>query len=185
MFLLKLGRRSQSRDAEPSRGWSAPMMEPIEIYTADRRVSGWLTSGGRRITDLLNETPEVRIWRPAARAFDGDLNQAVPVPAGDGEWYAVSSDEIVVAMPPDRTSHRQVRIHRQLQRVRLEIGPFQVTGGLHVPPGAQVDAYLMRYPHRFVPLTAAAIVHLGQVETEQVVDVAIVNIRHVMSIQPA
>ena len=182
MFLLKWGRRSAPDPA--ANAWPAAM-EPIEVYTADTRVSGWLASGGQRLTDLLNETAEVRIWRPAARPFYAERDGAPTKTGPDGEWYTLPTDEILVAMPPDRVSHRQVRVHRQLQPTKLEIGPFQITGGLHVPPGAPVEAYLMRYQHRFVPLTGATVTHMGQVESEQSVDVAIVNIRQVLSIQAA
>lgn len=184
MFLLKWGRRPETPDAAASEAWSSAAMEPIEVYTADTRVSGWLTSGGQRLTDLLNEASEVRIWRPAARPLWAN-SDGTSQPGSDGEWYTLSTDQILVAMPPDRVSHRQVRVHRQLQRTRMEVGPFQITGGLHVPPGAPVEAYLMRYTHRFVPLTDASIAHMGQVETEQAVDVAIVNIRQVLSIVAA
>ena len=182
MFLLKWGRRSETPDPAAN-AWSSAAMDPIEVYTADTRVSGWLTSGGQRLTDLLNQATEVRIWRPAARPLFAEADGASPAAAPDGEWYNLATDDILVAMPPDRVSHRQVRVHRQLQLTRLEIGPFQITGGLHVPPGAPVEAYLMRYQHRFVPLTDATVAHMGQVESEQSVDVAIVNIRQVLSIQ--
>ena len=32
---------------------TAPDLAPIELYTADSRIVGWIAANGRRVTDLL------------------------------------------------------------------------------------------------------------------------------------
>ena len=38
----------------------APDLAPIELYTADTRIVGWIAANGRRVTDLLNAQDELR-----------------------------------------------------------------------------------------------------------------------------
>ena len=39
----------------------APDLAPIELYTAESRIVGWIAANGRRVTDLLNDQDELRI----------------------------------------------------------------------------------------------------------------------------
>jgi len=45
-------------------------LAPIELYTADARVVGWIAADGRRVTDLLNESDQLRLWRPTPGPID-------------------------------------------------------------------------------------------------------------------
>ena len=52
----------------------APDLAPIELYTADTRIVGWIAANGRRVTDLLNaqtEAPEPRADRGTGHADVG------------------------------------------------------------------------------------------------------------------
>ena len=40
-------------------------LAPIELYTADTRIVGWVAANGRRVTDLLNQEGDLRLWRPS------------------------------------------------------------------------------------------------------------------------
>ena len=55
---------------------ASPELAPIEIYTADSRIVGWISPNGQRVTDLLTSQDELRLWRPSP----GPL-EAVELPA--------------------------------------------------------------------------------------------------------
>lgn len=163
---------------------TADDLAPIELYTAESRVVGWIASHGRRVTDLLNSDNELRLWRPSP----GPLNEtALPAPGGpggeSGEWQSVSTARVILAMPPEWRASRQLRLHRRLRRAALTAGPFSVTGNVHVPPGAEVGPHLLG-GQSFLPLTDAHILHNGDPPFEHVVSVVIVNTAYVGQIVP-
>lgn len=173
----------------------APDLAPIELYTADSRIVGWVAAGGRRVTDLLNEQDELRLWRPAPGPVDvaaaGDPASPVAgtkrtpnVDAENGEWHAVPSALVLLAMPPEWRSSRQLRLHRRLRRVAMLVGPFSVTGNLHLPPGAEPGPHLLMRGQTFLPLTDAYLLHAGDPPFEHVVSVVIVNTRHATALTP-
>jgi hypothetical protein len=164
-------------------------LAPIELYTAESRIVGWIASNGRRVTDLLNDEGELRLWRPspgpiaAPEPHAGD-GPSTAGPDSNGEWQSLLSEQVILAMPPEWRASRQLRLHRKLRRVALSAGPFSVTGNLHMPPGAEAGSeYLLRAP-RFLPLTESYILHNGEPPFEHVVSVVIVNTAHVTQLQP-
>ena len=167
----------------------APDLAPIELYTADTRIVGWIAANGRRVTDLLNTQDELRLWRPSPGPIEAP---AMPTSASDpapdidetGEWQALMTEQLILAMPPEWRASRQLRLHRKLRRVALTAGPFSVTGNLHVMPGAEPGPdFLATAPH-FLPLTEAYLLHNGEPPFEHVVSVVIVNTAHVTQLVP-
>ena len=159
---------------------------PIELYTADSRIVGWIAPNGRRVTDLLTTQDELRLWRPSPGVLDGDAMPSVDpsaLPAEAGEWESLATDRVILAMPPEWRASRQLRLHRRLRRAALQAGPFSVTGNVHLAPGVEVSHHLLR-TLRFIPLTDAYILHAGEPPFEHVVSVAIVNAAHVSQIVP-
>jgi len=163
----------------------APELAPIELYTADSRIVGWIAPNGQRVTDLLGSQDELRLWRPSP----GPLDEAsVPsangkAPGDNGEWESLPTAQVILAMPPEWRASRQLRLHRRLRRAAVIAGPFNVTGNVHLPPGVEVGLHLVR-SHAFVPLTDAYILHSGEPPFEHVVSVVIVNGAHVAQIVP-
>lgn len=158
-------------------------LAPIELYTADTRIVGWIAPNGRRVTDLLNEQTELRLWRPHPGPIDA-TDQPAGGPESTGDWYSLSSASVVLAMPPEWRASRQLRLHRRLRRVAVHAGPFSVTGNVHIPPGAEAGPHLLRGAGRFLPLTDAHILHAGEPPFEHVVSVVIINADHVTQIVP-
>ena len=164
----------------------APDLAPIELYTADSRVVGWIAANGRRVTDLLNAQDELRLWQPSPGPIEAPASPRDPAPDPDesGEWQSLMTERVILAMPPEWRASRQLRLHRKLRRVALSAGPFSVTGNLHVVPGAEPGPdLLLRGPH-FLPLTEAYILHNGEPPFEHVVSVVIVNTAHVAQLVP-
>jgi len=161
-------------------------LAPIELYTADARVVGWIAAEGRRVTDLLNTAETLRLWHPTPGPIDqpGSSNGTSPDTDGPGEWQELLTEQVVLAMPPEWRASRQLRLHRKLRRVALHAGPFSVTGNVHLPVGAEIGPeYLVRRP-RFMPLTEAYLLHNAEPPFEHVVSVVIVNTAHVAQLVP-
>jgi hypothetical protein len=159
---------------------------PIELYTADARIVGWIAPNGRRVTDLLSTQDELRLWRPSPGSLDGDAHPPFDPdgsPAESGEWESLATDRVILAMPPEWRASRQLRLHRRLRRAAIHAGPFNITGNVHLAPGVEVGAHLLRI-QRFLPLTDAYLLHDGDPPFEHVVSVAIVNTTHVTQIVP-
>lgn len=163
---------------------SAPDLAPIELYTADSRIVGWIAAGGRRVTDLLNERDELRLWHPSPGPLDATPNAKTPPDTDTGEWDSVAAAQVLLAMPPEWRSSRQLRLHRRLRRVAMTVGPFTVTGNLHLHPGVEPGAHLLSRGPAFLPLTDAYLLHAVEPPFEHVVSVVIVNTRHATSLVP-
>ena len=165
---------------------TSPDLAPIELYTADSRIVGWIAPNGQRVTDLLSTQDELRLWRPSPGALDA---RAMPssgpsgVPGDNGEWESLPTARVILAMPPEWRASRQLRLHRRLRRVACVAGPFRVTGNVHLAPGVEVGLHLLRM-QRFIPLTDAYILHSGDPPFEHVVSVTVVNSAHVAQIVP-
>ena len=173
----------------------APELAPIELYTADARIVGWIAANGRRVTDLLNEQDELRLWRPSPgpiREPGGapeptgptSIRQAPPADTDAGEWESLVTEQVILAMPPEWRASRQLRLHRKLRRVAVSAGPFSVTGNLHLPPGSDLEEYLVKRGPRFLPMTEAYLLHDGEPPFEHVVSVVIVNGSYIRQLLP-
>lgn len=165
---------------------AATELAPIELYTADARIVGWIAPNGRRVTDLLSTQPELRLWRPSPGPLDQRVappSDAPGDPGDNGEWESLETERVILAMPPEWRASRQLRLHRRLRRAAVVAGPFNVTGNVHLPPGVEVGHHLLRQ-QRFIPLTDAYILHNGEPPFEHVVSVTIVNAAHVAQIVP-
>ncbi|HEX5040277.1 MAG TPA: hypothetical protein VFW95_09100 [Candidatus Limnocylindria bacterium] len=165
---------------------ASPELAPIEIYTADSRIVGWISPNGQRVTDLLTSQDELRLWRPSPGPIEA-IELPAPTP-GDiesesGEWESLPTARVILAMPPEWRASRQLRLHRRLRRAALVAGPFSVTGNIHLHPGVEVGPHLMR-GQAFIPLTDAYLLHNAQPSFEHVVSVVIVNSLHVAQIVP-
>ncbi|HET7520746.1 MAG TPA: hypothetical protein VFK61_04315 [Candidatus Limnocylindria bacterium] len=164
----------------------SPDLAPIELYTADTRIVGWIAANGRRVTDLLNGQDELRLWQPSPGPIEppASVRDAAPEVEESGEWQSVLTEQLILAMPPEWRASRQLRLHRKLRRVAVSAGPFSVTGNLHLVPGAEPGPELLQRGPRFLPLTEAYILHNGEPPFEHVVSVVIVNTAHVAQLVP-
>lgn len=165
---------------------AAPELAPIELYTADARIVGWIAPNGQRVTDLLSTKDELRLWRPSPGPLDemGPPTEADAARAEEnGEWESLATARVILAMPPEWRASRQLRLHKRLRRAALAAGPFSVTGNIHLQPGVEVGPHLLR-SSGFIPLTDAYLLHNGDPPFEHVVSVVIVNAAHVSQMVP-
>jgi hypothetical protein len=167
-------------------------LAPVELYTAESRIVGWVAANGQRVTDLLNQSTELRLWRPSPGA-SAELESVSLAQAGQlaqphdtdaGEWRSLPTEAVLLAMPPEWRASRQLRLHRRLRRVALSVGPFAVTGNVHLHPGVEPGPHLLNRGQQFLPLTEAYLLHQAEPHFEHVVSVVIVNTRHVTQLTP-
>jgi hypothetical protein len=161
----------------------ASELAPIELYTANSRIVGWIASQGLRVTDVLNSQDELRLWHPSPGPLDATSKPTSVDDLDSGEWESLATARVILAMPPEWRASRQLRLHRRLRRAALTAGPFSVTGNVHLHPGVEVGTHLLR-GHPFLPLTDAYILHSGNPPFEHVVSVVIVNTAHVGQLTP-
>lgn len=164
----------------------APELAPIELYTADSRIVAWISANGQRVTDLLNAEDELRLWQPTPGplATEPGAPTALRPGSDSGEWQSLTTESVILAMPPEWRASRQLRLHKRLRRVALSAGPFNVTGNLHLHPGVEVGHHILTRGQRFLPLTEAYLLHQAEPPFEHVVSVLIVNTAHVTSLTP-
>ena len=186
-------RRGATGGATPGTAAVAAMtgldLAPVELYTADARIVGWISANGRRVTDLLNYQDELRLWRPSPGPIDApgvpdSAPEIVPGTDDSGEWQSVRTADLILCMPPEWRAARQLRLHRKLRRVALSAGPFSVTGNLHLSPSGEVDDPSLFRGRRFLPLTDAYLLHNGEPPFEHVVSVVIVNTAYITQLVP-
>jgi len=163
----------------------APELAPIELYTAEARIVGWIAPHGQRVTDLVSNRDELRLWRPSPGPLEESGMPSPPDPSEggeSGEWESLATARVILAMPPEWRASRQLRLHRKLRRAAVSAGPFSITGNVHLSPGMEIGNLLMR--GGFLPMTDAHILHDGEPPFEHVVSVVIVNTAHVSRIVP-
>jgi len=148
----------------------------VELWTAEGRRRVAIDPGGGRVTDLLNGEPVVRAV--VVTAAPGEMPASIE-PGPQHTWQDVDVDEVLLAFPPPQASDPRRRLHRPRQLIELRIGPFEVSGSVHVPPGAQAAGYLFRKGGRFEPVTRASVRDIRFELFEQRAEVVLVNLRRV------
>lgn len=102
-----------------------------------------------RLADRLNADERLELRSVAVEAFEEERTLAL-------ETLALTLDELcLVELAGERGDPERRRLTNR-RRVSAEVGPFVVTGALHVLPGANPLATFRHRP-RIVPLTEAVI----------------------------
>ena len=135
--------------------------EPIRLILPDADLSGWIRTGGERVSDLLHA---------------GDPLMFLPGTSADGQWIAIDPAEMLIVVPPPHTGLPERRVQRQRHEVVVRVGGFAVTGTAHLTPGEEYDPYL-RSRRQFLPLTAAHLSAEGQ--PPEAFETVIVNLKRV------
>ena len=170
MPFWKVGRATGSQNTDGSAARAlAPHLEPISVFASDRSFEGWIVAAERRVTDLLNDHQHLRVC----------------VDAAADEWEDVDRDDILFVAPPERLTDPQRRIHRRRNRLVALVGPYVVTGTVHILPGTALDPYLLRRQIRFLPMTNAWVTHRTDPAVELARPVVIVNTANLVELQPA
>ena len=151
----------------------------VEFWTAGQRTLAGLDLSHERLTDLINREDFLPVV-----LLDGqpeDLSQPIEMRA-DQKWSRLSVEDALLILPPPQVTDPARRLHRPRQPVEIVIGPFVVSGMVHVPPGAQAAGFLFRQNARFAAITRAAVRDSGLEGFEQHAEVVLVNMRRIETI---
>jgi hypothetical protein len=154
-------------------GAQTPAVAPlvVQIFDAAGSRTVEVDARGERLTDLLNREASIQI-RGAASS---DAQEAAE--ASDPAPQVLDVDDVLILIPPAQSTDPRRHLHRPQQPIQLRIGPYDVTGGAHVPPGVQATGFLLRQNPRFVALTNAIVRGGPEQFVELRAAVAIVNLR--------
>ena len=176
MSFWSLGRRRKEPEPPPP-GPELPVVSSlgvVEFWTADQRLTVGMDLGHRRLTDLVNGQDSVRVVPFEVAPEDPSL----PVPMRpDQAWSDLAVEDALLVFPPPQPTDPQRRLHRPKQGVEIRIGPFEISGSVHIPPGAQAAGFLFRQQARFTPITRASVRDTRLVGYEQRAEVVLVNLK--------
>ena len=183
MSFWPLRRRRKEGDpppvAIPSKG-AAPSLAVVELWTADQRVICGIDLSQGRLTDLFNREEKIRVVVLDAPPEDpSKLIDKRP----EQEWLELEVEQALLVFPPPQATNPNRRLHRPKQPVEIVIGPFEISGVVSIPPGAQAAGFMFRQNVRFTPVTRAAVRDTRLVDFEQRAEVVLVNLRRVGTIR--
>lgn len=143
------------------------MREQLVAWAGDCVVRGDVSIGEGRLSDHVNQVELLTFFGATLEALaDG---HRVELDEVEVERYELHIIEV--------EGHRgdpARRLRTVPERVRLQVGPFEVTGNLHRPPSAAPLASLARWM-RFVPMTDAEFRFTGRDTPPTRKDVVLVN----------
>ena len=142
------------------------MREQLVAWAEDCRVQGEVDLDGGRLSDAVNDL-DILVFHTATLVAleDGHI---VRQPELEVARRELSLIEVTGRRGDPLRRHRTVHEH-----VRLEVGPYRVTGDLHRPPSLPPLNALTRWS-RFVPVTEA-MVEFGAGREPAHHDVVLVN----------
>jgi len=138
---------------------SGEELEPIRLILEDADLTGWVSTQGQRMTDIL-QAGEAFLFLPAT----GDPRQ----------WTEIFPDETLLVVPPPHVSPPDMRLPGNQTEVQVRAGAYRVAGTAHLRPGEQDDP-ILRATRRFLPLTGATFGREN--EPDEQAEVVIVNLR--------
>lgn len=181
MSFWSRGRRDkESADPPSADAETTPRLAVVEFWAANRRTLVGMDLSQDRLTDLVNRQDSL----PVVLLDEQPEDPSKPIEMRPGQqWTQLSIADALLILAPPQTTDPLRRLHRPRQRVEVVIGPFIVSGMVHVPPGAQAAGFLMRQNLRCAPITRAAVRDSGLTGFEQRADVVLVNMRFVETIR--
>ena len=166
--------------ADPVTAPAAQRLSVVEFWTSDQRHIVGIDLSRERLADLLNREASVRVAMldivPEERSLQIEVRP-------DMRWANLAVDDSLLVFPPPQATDPHRRLHRPRQPVEISIGPFEIAGSAHIPPGAQAAGFLMRQSNRFTAITRAVVRDPQLAGFEQRADVLLVNLRRVETIR--
>jgi hypothetical protein len=145
-------------------------LEQVELYTAHALALGLVAPEGQRMSDILNREEVLAVHSADVTPYRDEAHREGTQPIG-----LFPIDEVLLAMPPEHAGNPARQIHRKRRRVLLHVGPFHVIGTAHMPPGADLDPYVLRTRSKFVAVTDALVRYTQEPMFERSAAVVLVN----------
>jgi len=137
----------------------------VEVVGAQGARVVQMETNGRRVSDLVNQGDELSVTGAPG-----------PHQRSEATIESLDLDDALILVPPPQAGDPRHRLHRPGHPVRIVVGPYEIVGDAHTPPGTQAVGFLVRVWPRFVPLTSARVRLAANPEFSWRVPVAIVNL---------
>lgn len=154
----------------------------IELLTETGGRVGWIATQGQRTSDWLNERAQVPVHGLSDRASNGSAEPDVAANRPDAPATDLSRDLIVWVVPPPLPPNRHLRLHRRRVLVHLELDDHEISGQVHVRPGADASDQVLRGTREMIPLTDVQVMSRHDPGDRAALAVLIVNRAHVRRI---
>lgn len=175
------GRRNEdSEEPPPAPEPAGTGLSVVEFWAAGQRTLAGMDLSQGRLTDLINRQDILPVVLLDERPED--VSQPVQLGPNHSWTQFLVWDALVIVPPPQPTDPLR-RLHRPRQPIQAVVGPFSVSGMVHVPPGAQAAGFLLRQNLRFAPVTRATVRDSAIDGFEQRAEVVLVNMRRVETIR--
>ena len=177
MSFWPLRRRRKEADQPTIADRSRPAttgLAVVELWTEDQRATVGIDLSQGRLTDLLNREERIRVV--LLDSLPEDPSKPIENRPGQ-EWVELEVEQALLVFPPPQPTNPNRRLHRPKQPIEIVIGPFEITGVVSIPPGAQAAGFIFRQNVRFTPVTRAAVRDTRLVGFEQRAEVVLVNLR--------
>ncbi len=143
------------------------MREQLVAWSGDCVVRGDVSIGDGRISDQVNQAELLTFFGATLQALDDGRRVEV-------DELEVERHELHIIEVEGHRGDPTRRLRTIAERVRMQVGPFEVTGNLHRPPSASPLASLARWM-RFVPMTEVEFHFAGPDTAPTRRDVVLVN----------
>ena len=127
----------------------------VDLYTAGFHVAGHMKTRFRRVAEILNLTGSTHlvVEDGVVSEYAGSSGQR------SGPPVMVAVDEVLFGMSSgaDDSPGEGLVVQKRPVQVQVGIGPFWLTGMVHVPQGSRPMDGLLNVADRFLPLTDVTI----------------------------
>ena len=128
-------------------------MQPIDFvgFAGDCTITGKMTMFGERLTDFLNGQQRFRIHHLECESLEDGHKLAI-------DSVSVERDDLLAVVATGPRGAEKQRVQLQTNRLQMSIGPYLILGRLHVEPGSDAMASVMKR-EPMIPLTNATIAY--------------------------
>jgi hypothetical protein len=129
---------------------------PVDVYTANYRVSGQMATRFSRVADILNQQTSSHLVIEQATVSE----YADPSATLGALQILVTLDDVlfVMAGSTDPGARPDMRIPKRAIRAQLALPPFRLTGMVHVPQGSRPMDGILNASDRFMAMTEVTVV---------------------------
>jgi hypothetical protein len=141
----------------------------VEIYGAAGVAIGVVARAGR-LREILESGLDLLVERATWHPLDGSAPRA-------GDTLAIAEDDILLAVTDQS---EDIPVHAQWHDIRLDVGPYRVTGQMPTMPGFDPGRALARPTGEFVLLRDVRIALLGDADGAAVAQASALVNRYVV-----
>lgn len=126
----------------------------LDVYTADYRVSGTVSTRFNRVADVLNQVGGSHMALEHATISEYDDPTAT---LGAQQVYVALDDVLFTVASTEGEARPEMRIPKRAVKSQIAIPPFRLTGSVHIAQGSRPADGLLSSSDRFLAITEVTI----------------------------